>query len=94
VKIIKELFSLLSKIFSNHSSKNYKPTPLLIIKKETSFSNSKYDADVKEYSTIDEAIADLENDPNVPKEKIEKLKSSLKLLKNKTSITIRNGEII
>jgi len=94
VKIIKELFSLFSKIFSNHSSKNYKPTPLIIIKKESSFSNSKYDADVKEYSSIDEAIADLENDPNVPKEKIEKLKQSLKLLKNKTSITIRNGEII
>jgi len=49
---------------------------------------------VKEYSSIDEAIEDLENDPNVPKEKIEKLKSSLKLLKDKTSIQIRDGELI
>ena len=94
MKIISELLSFCSRIFSNHSSKNYKPTPLIIIKKESSSSNSKYDADVKEYSSIDEAIADLENDPNVPKEKIEKLKSSLKLLKNKTSIRIRDGELI
>ncbi len=90
MKFIKELFSLFSKIFSNHSSKNYKPAPLLIIKKENSFNNS----NVKEYNSIEEAIADLESDPNVSKEKIEKLKSSLKSLKNKTSITIRNGEII
>jgi len=68
--------------------KNSKSSPLLIIKKD------KGDENVKEYNSIDEAIADLENDPNVPKEKIEKLKSSLKLLKNKTSITIRNGEIV
>ena len=41
-----------------------------------------------------DATADMEKDPNVPSYKIEKLKSSLKQLKNKTSITIRNGEII
>lgn len=62
--------------------------PLLIIKKDTD------EANVKEYNSIDEAIADLENDPNVPSEKVEKLKASLKQLKNKTSITIRNGEIL
>jgi len=62
--------------------------PLLIIKKDTD------DANLKEYNSIEEAIADLENDPNVPSEKIEKLKSSVKQLKNKTSIKIRNGEII
>lgn len=62
--------------------------PLLIIKKETDDSN------VKEYKSIEEAIADLENAPNVPTYKIEKLRSSLKNLKNKTSIKIRNGEII
>ncbi|MCZ7603214.1 MAG: hypothetical protein M5R37_10110 [Melioribacteraceae bacterium] len=90
MRIVKELFSLFSKIFSNHSSKNYKPTPLLIIKKESLLNNS----DVKEYNSIDEAIADLENDPNVPKEKIEKLKSSLRKLKDKTSIKIKNGELI
>jgi len=62
--------------------------PLLIIKKSTEDNN------IKEYQSIEEAIADLENDPNVPSDKIEKLKSSLKQLKNKTSIKIRNGEII
>jgi len=62
--------------------------PLLIIKKDTD------DANVKEYESIEEAIADLENDPNVPLDKIEKLRLTLKNLKNKTSIKIRNGEII
>lgn len=62
--------------------------PILIIKKDMDDNN------VKEYASIEEAIKDLENDPNVPKEKIEKLKSSLKLLKNRSSITIRNGEIV
>ncbi len=63
-------------------------TPLLIIKKDTE------DFNVKEYKSIEEAIIDLENDPNVPADKIEKLKSSFKNLKNKTSIKIRNGEIV
>ena len=63
-------------------------TPLLIIKKKVD------DANVKEYNSIEEAIADLENDMNVPAEKIEKLKSSVRMLKDKTSIKIRNGEII
>lgn len=62
--------------------------PLLIIKKDANDSN------VKEYQSIEDAIADLENDSNVPADKIEKLKSSLKQLKNKTSIRIRNGEIM
>jgi len=70
------------------SKKHAKSAPLLIIKKEAD------DANVKEYKSIDEAIADLENDPNVPSDKMENLKSSLKQLKNKTSIKIRNGEII
>jgi len=62
--------------------------PLLIIKKGAD------DVNVKEYKSIEEAIADLEIDPNVPSDKIEKLRSSLKNLKNKTSIKIKNGEII
>ena len=62
--------------------------PLLIIKKESD------DTNIKEYESIEEAIADLENDPNVPTDKIEKLRLTLKNLKNKTSIKIRNGEII
>jgi len=70
------------------TKKRAKSAPLLIIKKNTD------DANVKEYKSIDEAISDLENDPNVPSDKMENLKSSLKQLKNKTSIKIRNGEII
>ncbi len=62
--------------------------PLLIITKNAGDSN------VKEYTSIDEAIADLENDPNVPAHKIEKLKSSLKELKNKSTIRIKNGELV
>jgi polyhydroxyalkanoate synthesis regulator phasin len=65
-----------------------KPSPLLIIKK------GKGDENVKEYSSIEEAITDLENDPNVSHSKIEKLRLSLNNLKNKTTIRIRNGEII
>jgi len=68
--------------------KRVKNAPLLIIKK-----GADDDRDI-EYESIDDAISDLENDPNVPVDKIENLKSSLKQLKNKTSITIRNGEII
>jgi len=70
------------------TKKHSKSAPLLILKKETD------DANVKEYISIEEAIADLENDPNVPAGKIEKLRLSLKNLKNKTSIKIKNGEII
>jgi len=62
--------------------------PVLIIKKDTNDSN------IKEFNSIEEAISDLENDPNVSAIKIEKLKLSLKNLKNKTSIKIKNGEII
>ena len=63
-------------------------TPILIIKKDTE------DINVKEYKSIEEAIIDLENDPNVPFDKIEKLRSSLENLKNRSSIKIRNGELI
>lgn len=79
------LTNWLMKIFSG---KRTTTAPLLIIKQDTK------EVNVKEYQTIEEAIADLENDPNVPSEKIEKLKASLKKLKNKTSIMIRNGEIL
>jgi len=62
--------------------------PILIIKKDAGENN------IKEFNSIEDAIAELEKDPNVSLEKIENLKSSLKKLKNKTSIKIRNGEII
>ena len=70
------------------SKKHPDAAPLLIIKKEAS------DTNTKEYNSIEEAITDLQKDPNVPFDKIEKLKTSLKKLKSKTSITIRNGEIV
>lgn len=79
--ILKIIRSLLSK-------KQPTSAPLIIIKKDSD------DVNIRKYESIDEAIADLENDPNVPSEKIEKLKASLKQLKNKTSIKIRNGEIL
>ncbi|MBX3007173.1 MAG: hypothetical protein KF816_03995 [Melioribacteraceae bacterium] len=80
MKSIKKLIELFSK-------KSVSP-PLLIIKKGGT------DEIGKEYKSIDEAIDDLERDPNVPSDKIKELKESLKKLKNKKSITIRNGEII
>lgn len=65
-----------------------KGTPLLIIKKEPA------DTIVKELMLIEESIAELEKDPNVSIEIISKLKKSFKNLKNKTSIKIKDGEII
>jgi len=75
-------------LMSLSSKKHPAAAPLLIIKKEAS------DTNTKEYKSIEEAITDLESDPNVPFEKIEKLRTTLNKLKNKTSIKIRNGEII
>ena len=68
--------------------RNNNPAPLIIIQKD---SNSQ---ETKEYSSIEKAIADLENDLNIPKEKLEQLRKSLDSLKNKNSIRIRNGEIV
>ena len=82
------MWNFLKKLKHLFTRKQSVSAPLLIIKKSAD------DANVKEYNSIEEAIADLENDPNVPPEKIEKLKSSVKMLKDKTSIKIRNGEII
>ena len=76
---------MLMKLFKKKPSKS---APLLIIKQEID------DGNVKEYASIEEAIADLEKDPNVPSDKIEKLRLTLKNLKNKTIIKIRNGEIV
>ena len=90
MNIIKKLLELFTKNHSVLSDKSGKDRslPLIIIKKET------HDSNIKEYKSIEEAIADLENDPNVSIDKIEKLKSSLKNLKNRASIKIRNGDII
>ena len=85
---IKKLMYLFTKKLSHLHIGIAGTAPLIIIKKESE------DANVKEYKSIEEAIADLENDPNVPSDKIKNLKSSLKRLKDKTSIKIRNGEIM
>lgn len=50
--------------------------------------------EVKTYDTVSEAITDLENDPNIPKEKLEKLKTALSGLKLTGKVKIKNGEII
>lgn len=62
--------------------------PILIIKKDMD------DSDIKEYKSIEAAITDLEKDKNISKEKIAKLRQSIDSLKKKTSIKIKNGEII
>ena len=78
----------MKKLWDLFTRKHAATVPLVIIKKGTD------DGDVIEYRSIDEAIADLERDPNVPSEKIDNLRSSLKRLKNNSSIKIRNGELI
>lgn len=85
---LKKLLSLCTKKSLNLPTRKSGLCPLLIIKKNTE------DVTIKEFNSIEEAIAELENDPNVPLDKIEKLKSSLNLFKNKTVIKIYNGEII
>lgn len=76
------------KLIGLFTKKHANTTPLIIIKKSFDDSN------VTEFNSIEEAIISLENDPNVSKEKIEVLRSSLKFLKNKSSLKIKNGEIV
>ena len=85
---IKKLLKFFTKNQSNHTLNKTGLAPFLMITKEPD------DTNVKQYQAVYDAIADLENDPHVPADKIEKLKLSLKNLKNKTSIKIQNGEII
>lgn len=51
------------------------------------------DEEVKTYDTVAEAIQDLENDPDIPKEKLTKLKLTLSELKLTGKVKIKNGEI-
>jgi hypothetical protein len=62
--------------------------PLIIIQKESD------NFETKEYDSIEKAISDLENNINIPKEKLEQLRKSMNNLKHKSSILIKNGEII
>ncbi len=75
-------------LFGFFRNKTKDSSPLLIIRKNGG------DGLVKEYQSIEEAIAELETDSNINVEKIEKLRISVKNLKDKRNIKIRNGEIV
>lgn len=79
---------LIKKLMNFFNKKRPASAPILIIKKDMD------DSEIKEYKTIEAAITDLENDKNISKEKIAKLRQSIDSLKKRTSIKIRNGEII
>lgn len=85
---LKKLLSLFAKKILNLPKDKSGSSPLIIIKKNTE------DVNVKEFNSIEKAIAELENDSNVALDKIEKLKLLLNQFKNKTTIKICNGEII
>lgn len=70
------------------NQKTPKSAPLIIIQKDSN------NSEVKEYNSIEKAIAELEYDAGIPKEKLEQLKKSLDTLKHKNSVRIRNCEII
>jgi len=50
--------------------------------------------EIIEYNSIEIAIAELEKDPAVPKDKMEKVRASFEKLKNNGKVKIKNGEII
>jgi len=78
----------MKKFMGFFKKKQSRSVPLFIIKKDVD------DADVKEYKSMEEAIADLEQDPNVSQDKIATIRASLKSLKSKTTIKIKNGELV
>ena len=71
-----KLLNSIKDIFKDNKSGT--SAPLFIIQKD---SNSQ---ETKEYSSIENAIADLENDLNIPKEKFEQLRMSLNNLRHKS----------
>lgn len=79
---------IIEKILRYFRKRKVESSPLVIIKKVADEFN------IKEYNSIEEAIRDLENDPNISREKINKLKESLKNLKDKSLIKIRDGELL
>ena len=78
----------MKKLMGFFKRKRSPSVPLFIIKKDAD------DGGVKEYKSMEEAIADLERDPNVSQDKIATIRASLKSLKNKTTIKIKNGELV
>ncbi len=75
--------SFIRRVFGK--SEPSKKAPFVIINK---------DAAIIEYDNIEIAIAELEKDTNVPKDKMEKVRASFEKLKNNGKVKIRNGEII
>lgn len=67
--------------------KQDKKTPLIIQKMNT-LENIPID-----FTKIENAIADIEHEPNISTEKLRKLKISLHELKNSSSIKIRKGKL-
>ena len=78
----------MKKLMGFFKRKRSPSVPLFIIKKDAD------DGGVKEYKSMEEAIADLEQDPNVSQDKIATIRASLKSLKSKTTIKIKNGELV
>jgi len=59
--------------------------PIVIINK---------DSESTEFNNIEDAVAELERDFNISKDKIEVIKASIRKLKAKNIIKIKNGEIL
>jgi hypothetical protein len=74
---------LVHKVFDKKKSSG--KAPFVIINKDTA---------IIEYDNIEEAIAELEKDTDIPKHKMEKIRASFDKLKNNGKVKIRNGEII
>jgi len=75
--------NFIQKLFGKKVSDN--KAPFVIINK---------DQEIIEYDSIEDAIAELEKDPDIPKHKMEKIRASFEDMKNKGKIRIKNGEII
>lgn len=86
--MLKKIFKTINKSLKKISVGKTIHAPLIILQKDADVAN------IKEYNSLESAIADLENDSNVSKEKLEKLKASFKNLKFKSSIKIKESEII
>ena len=78
-----KLTNFIQKLFGKKDTDS--KAPFVIINK---------DQEVIEYDSIEDAIAELEKDPEIPSYKIEKIRASFDEMKNRGKIRIRNGEIV
>jgi len=79
--------TILKNLKSFFVKKKKNSVPLFIIKKRADVPTE------KEFISMEEIISLMENDPNIPKDKLEKLRSSLNRLKNNNVIKIKNGRL-